>query len=137
MSNAAAIRSISHFAEKLRRLPRTIAIEVAKEAAPILTEAARATFDKSQDAYGVDWDPGVNGQTVTLVKSGSLKAGLYYVAIGTKLRVRLPVSYAKYQVGKRPVHPRQGEALPLAFSEALSKVLVKIVVKEFGDSVPL
>ena len=53
-----------------------------------------------------------------------------YVAIGSLLRVALGVAYAKYQVGKRPVFPKQGKPLPQPYVEALQRIAVRVVREE-------
>lgn len=118
--------SIREFASKLRALPLVLAIKVAEDVAPALTAQAKGSFDRSETPYGVPWDPGVDGQKITLRKTGALESTLRYVAIGTRLRVALGTSYAKYQIGKRPVFPSQGGELPSAYRESLSRSTQKI-----------
>lgn len=121
------VRSLSQFSAKLRELPRTLAKDVALEAAPVITEFAQTSFANSEDPYGTPWAPGADGRKVKLHETGALQRFIRYIAIGTKLRVSLGVKYAKYQVGKRPVYPRQGGALPKKYVEALSEI-----VQRFG-----
>ncbi len=108
------------FSASLRDLPRTVGIKVATAAAPAITAAAAATFAAGADPYGVAWTPGADGQAVTLRKTGALARGISYTAIGTKIRVVLGVRYAKYQIGRRPVFPRQGAPLPRPYVDALT-----------------
>jgi len=103
----------------LRLLPRTLGARVARAAAQQLTDLGRATFRQSQNAYGDPWEPGAEGQTVTLRKSGLLASTIAYVATGTRLRAHLGPAYAKYQVGKRPVFPRFGAELPIKYSSVI------------------
>lgn len=124
--------SLKAYAQKLRALPRVVALKVTTSAAPALTKLGRATFDASQDAYGVPWAPGVDGQKITLRKSGALAKFLAYVGIGTKLRVALGVPYAKYQIGKRPVFPAQGKALPTAYVTELASITEKTARAAIG-----
>jgi hypothetical protein len=128
-----SIASLNKFQQDLRRLPTVVAQKVAAAAAPVLTQLTQATFNSSEDAYGNSWAPGSEGQKITLKKSGSLFSKIHYVAIGTKLRVALGVKYAKYQVGRRPVTPRQGSPLPVAYSEALARAAVAVCKAELGQ----
>lgn len=127
VSNAKAIQSIKDFSDSLRRLPRVIAQEIAARAAPELTALSKRTFDAGEDPYGVAWAPGKDGHRVTLHKTGALESFIRYVAIGTKLRVALGVPYAKYQIGKRPVFPRQAGVLPVEWVETLKRLAVDVV----------
>lgn len=122
--------SLADFSRKLQALPRVVAIKIAEAAAPAVTAAARATFDAGQDAFGVAWLPSPTGESVTLKKSGALASGITYVATGTKLRVKLGVAYAKYQLGRRPAFPRQGDPLPASYSAALEAATAKVIAEE-------
>ena len=119
--------NLKKFAASLRELPLVVGHRVAKAAAPILTSLVLETSSASEDAYGVGWTPGESGQVVTLRKSGALLDGVRYVAIGQKLRLALTTRYAKYQVGRRPVTPRQGEALPPAYARALDTTARRVI----------
>jgi len=132
MSNAQAIASLAKFSAGLRSLPTIVAIKVAEAAAPILTGLVHATFEASENAYGTSWVPGADGQTVKLRKSGNLAKNVAYTAVGTKIRLRLGTSYAKYQVGRRPIAPPQGGALPVAYAKALSDVAAQVIRAELG-----
>lgn len=126
------IDSLAKFSANLRRLPRVLGEQVAEQAAPVLTALVEATFKASEDAYGNSWAPGKEGQKVTLRKKGDLAKGLKYIAIGTKLRLRLAVAHAKYQLGKRPVAPRQGSPLPVEYSQALARIVAAVCRKELA-----
>lgn len=122
--------SLSDFSKRLRGLPLVVAHKVAQAAAPALTEAAQASFAAGETPYGDGWLPSPDGKTVTLRKSGALMSGVRYVAIGTRLRVALTTRYAKYVVGKRPVTPRQGSALPIEYATALAKATAAVITAE-------
>lgn len=126
MSSTANLRK---FAASLRALPLVVGHKVAQACAPILTSLALETSGASEDAYGVGWTPGESGQVVTLRKSGALLDGVRYVAIGTRLRLALTTRYAKYQVGRRPVAPKQGEPLPKAYADALDTTARRVIAE--------
>ena len=125
MSRPLDLSSLAKFSATLRALPAKLATEVATRAAPVISGFAKESFDASQDPYGAPWAPKEDGARATLRKSGDLAKFIRYVAIGTKLRVALGVPYAKYQVGKRPVYPRQGALLPVKYSAALKKIAME------------
>lgn len=132
MSLAGNLASLQKFSASLRALPRVVAQKVAAAAAPALTEAAKSTFYAGEDAFGASWVPGAHGQAVTLRDTGNLASGIDYVAIGTKLRVRLTVPYAKYQLGRRPAFPRQGDPLPASYIAALTSATNTVLSAEVG-----
>lgn len=117
-----SLAKIRDFEARLRTLPTVVAQKVAARGAEVITELAQSTFNAGEDAYGVPWTPGAEGQRVTLRKTGGLAGGIKYVAIGTRLRAVLGVAWAKYQVGKRPVFPRGGATLPAAYSARLKQI---------------
>ncbi len=126
------IASLAKFSADLRRLPTVVAQKIAAAAAPALTAEARTTFDAGEDAYGGSWVPREDGTRATLKKSGALASKIHYIAIGTKLRVALGVAYAKYVIGRRPVFPKQGGALPVAYSDVLKRTAVTVCKAELG-----
>lgn len=126
------MKSLTQFAADLRRLPRVVAIRVTEAAAPVLTALANESFASSATPYGQAWKLGKKGQRITLRKSGDLARQIRYVAIGTRLRVALGVRYAKYQVGKRPIFPRQAGELPDTYVQALERTAVRVVKEELA-----
>ena len=123
-------RSLSQLSNDLRRLPLTVGIKIAEACAPKITELARKSFDNSQTPYGISWRPGDEGQTIKLQRTGALMRYIRYVAIGIKLRVALGTDYAKYQIGKRPVFPRQNSVLPDDYRAVLERTAAEIVKAE-------
>jgi len=119
MSRPLDTSSLKKFASVLRTLPTVLAQNAATKAAPTLSKIVETSFAAGEDPYGIQWAPGVDGQRVTLRKSGDLAKRLFYVAIGRILRLRLGVPYAKYQVGRRRVAPAQGAPLPPEYAKAL------------------
>ena len=127
------IASLSQLSASLRNLPQVVAQKVASRSAPVLTALARATFNASENAYGTSWSPKADGTVATLRKSGALASKVQYVATGTKLRLALGTLYAKYQVGRRPITPRQGDKLPVEYSRALSQTAAQVCREELGQ----
>lgn len=119
-------------AEALRRLPKVVAIRAAAMSAGAINALAAGTFSRSEDAYGVGWKPSVDGEKVTLRKSGKLASNVRYKATGTRLRAVLGVAYAKYQVGARPIFPRKGDLLPKEYTVALKETCDAVVREELS-----
>jgi hypothetical protein len=125
---AMSIASLQAFSARLRKLAsQETANKIAFAAAPKLTALVQAAFNASENPYGLSWAPGSEGQRITLRgKTGGIAAGLYYVAIGTRLRLRIAVKHAKYQLGKRRVAPSQGEELPTDYARALQAATAEV-----------
>lgn len=121
------VASLKNFSAALAELPRVLAQKVAAAAAPALTAVARATYNAGENAFGQTWAPGVDGDRITLHKSGGIARGVFYAAIGTRLRVVLGVPWAKYQIGKRPIFPRQGDTLPTDYLKALTTTTQDVI----------
>lgn len=117
--------------KSVRELPRVVGQKVAAASATTITSLARATFNAGENAFGDAWEPGVNGKPVTLRKSGLLSQ-FGYVAIGTRLRAQLGPRYARYQVGTRPILPRSGSRLPIAYVGALRARANEVIRAELG-----
>lgn len=130
MSLSGDLTSLTRFSSRLRKMPTVVGQKVATAAAPALTAVARGTFNAGEDPYGVTWDPLRDGSKATLKKTGGIERGVFYVAIGTLLRVRLAAPYAKYQVGKRHVFPTQGSPLPTEYVDALKKTTNDVLAAE-------
>jgi hypothetical protein len=125
------IGKLRRLEQSLRELPRVVGQKVATASARTITSLAHATFDAGENAYGDTWAPGAHGQRVTLRKSGRL-ASFAFVAVGTRLRARLGPKYAKFQVGRRPVFPRQGARLPTSYVDALRLAAAEVIRAELG-----
>lgn len=124
------ITSLKRFSAGLRAIGnKALAIEIAKDAAAAITAAARATFEAGETPYHVPWRPGYDGQRVTLRESGALAKGIEYVAYGTMLRLRLGAKHAKYQVGRRPVTPRQDAPLPPEYVAAIKASMERTIIR--------
>ena len=125
------IGKIRALERSIRELPRVVGARVATASAEAITGLAHATFARGANAYGDPWEPGKDGERVTLRKSGRL-AQFAYVSTGTLLRTRLGPPYAKYQVGKRPILPRNGARMPVSYAAAIHKRATAIIADELG-----
>jgi len=85
-------------AAQLRALPVTMAAAVASEAAPAMTELTQGAYSGGQTVYGDARPRGVDGQPLTLHKTGATESGLRFVSIGTIVRCVLPNKYQRYLI---------------------------------------
>jgi hypothetical protein len=97
-----------------------MAVDIAKDAAPALTDETQSAFASSKSVYGEARPLGVNGQPLTLDKTGATKAGLKFVHNGTVVRCVLGPPYAKYLIryGILPNGP-----LPVGWSRRIDGIV--------------
>ncbi len=105
----------------LRALPRSVQHHVAQKGAPKLTELTREAFNGNRNVYGDARPAGVDGQPLTLVKSGATASYLKFTANGSIIRAVLGTPYAKYLIGKYGVLPNG--AMPVKWSRALAEIV--------------
>lgn len=105
---------------RLVRLPH-VQEAVADKAAPAVTALAGQAFDAGRSVYGEAYAPNKNGSTRTLRRSGSLRAQVRFVRVGTKIRCVLGVKYAKFHI-KNGILPRGGAALPTAWTATIKRI---------------
>jgi hypothetical protein len=121
---------LSKLAATLRGIPTVVVQRIAAKVAPRLTALAAASFAAGQNAYGQAWPAGVNGQALTLRRTGALASKLSFVAIGTRVRAVLGVPYARYIIGRFAVLP--GRALPTAWSSDIGATVRKEIAAELA-----
>ena len=122
MSLKGSPQRLRDIARDLGAMPVTVAQAIATRCAPALTDLALASFDAGTDAYGAPWAPGYDGREVDLLRSGALRGGVSFVAIGRRVRCKLGARHAKYQVGKRAILPAPGQTMPGAWSAAAATI---------------
>lgn len=115
-------RTIKKFAQSLQVVSTRAAMRIAAKSAPVITDAAQASFAARTDPYGQPWREGKDGKPVDLFETGKLRRGLAFYAIGRRIIAKLGTKYAKFQVGKRRVLPPGGRPLPVAWSQALADI---------------
>jgi hypothetical protein len=110
---------LNKFAKKLKRMPRGVAQQIAKKAAPDLTSRTKSAFDSGRTVYNDARPLGSRGNAVSLVKSGDLAKTLLFKSIGTIVRAVLGLPYAKYLI-RFGIIPG-GAKIPTEWSAALRK----------------
>ncbi len=119
---AGGIASFRDLKARLRTMATTVAHDVAQQAAPALTAAAVASYNAGQTVYGATRPQGVNGNQLTLNKSGDTLSTLRFVANGTIVRVVLGTKYARYLIGKYAILPNGSAAIPPAWRRTLEDI---------------
>lgn len=114
------LASIKALKSKLRELPKTVAIDVARRAAPAVSTLTSTAFESARTVYNDPRPSGVDGRQLTLVRSGRTRDALRFVAVGTLVRCVLPTRWARYLIGKYGVLPNG--ALPVQWSRRLAEL---------------
>lgn len=130
MSNAAGLASVKALKARIRRMPVTLAHAVAQRAAPAMTSLTDTAFDTKHTVYGEPRPAGVNGQPLTLEKSGRTRATMRFVANGTIVRCALGTRWARFLIGKYRILPNG--ALPIMWRQRLNQVVEETQVPADG-----
>jgi hypothetical protein len=116
--------SLRDFKTRIRRMPITVARQVAAQAAPMLTQFAQAALASGRNVYGDPRPKGADGRDLTLVETGATKRQLRFVTDGgTVVRAQLGPRYARYLVGKYKILPvGDRTAMPVNWIKALNEL---------------
>lgn len=125
------IATVDKLRTTIKALPLRIRTAVARDAAEVLTWSIREQYDAGRTVYDTPRPLSVDGDKLTLKKSGTTRATLSFVTVGTIVRAQLSTKYSKYLVGKYKVLPQR---LPIAYSEALQKI-VREYIEDFESEV--
>ena len=121
---------LAQLGRKLAELPTTVRAEVARQAAPIVTELAQSAFDGGQTVYGDVRPTGVNGDALDLKVTGSVRRSLGFVANGTQLRCTLGPRHMKFLIGKYKILPNN--ALPFRWRRVLDEITTREAARATG-----
>lgn len=118
--------ALAKLKSQLRAFPITLAHEVARDAAPLLTRLTGASFAGHKNVYGEARPTGVNGRVLSLVKSGKTRDTLRFVSNGTIVRCVLAKPYMKYLIGKYGVLPNGN--MPTSWARQLDVIVDRVRV---------
>jgi hypothetical protein len=107
--------------KNLRKLPITIAHDIAQRAAPKMTDLTRGDFDAGTTVYGQPRPRGVDGAPLDLERTGATRRALMFTATGMIVRAVLGTKYARYLIGKYDILPNG--ALPVKWRAELQKLV--------------
>jgi hypothetical protein len=125
--------NLRRFNNRLADLPRVLAVEAARRAAPIISRYARASFDSGKTAYDSPRPLGSHGNMLSLVQSGATRAALQFTSDGgSKIRAVLGTRYAKFLIGKFKILPIGNAAMPMRWRLALNTLVAEIIGRAVG-----
>lgn len=134
--DAAALRSINALKRALKSLPVTSVARIAARAAPAMSELAQGAHATGKTVYDRPRPRGVDGDPLSLERTGATKSALQFVATGRDIRtVKLP-RYAKYLIGKYGLLPGGKGALPPAWRDRLREIAAHVLHDEIHRSAP-
>ncbi len=132
--DAAALRSIQSLKRALAKSAITSVARIASRAAPAMSELAGSAYDAGRTVYGPARPSGVDGQALTLERTGATRRAMNFIATGRDIRTaRLP-RYAKYLIGRYDVLPNG--PLPLAWRERLQTIAAEVLYAEIHSGGP-
>jgi hypothetical protein len=122
------LSSIKGLRTKLRTLPVSVAHAVAQRAAPDLTRQSLEALAAGRTVYGEARPAGVDGDRLSLERTGATRETLKFTSIGTVIRCVLGTPYAKFLIGKYGILPNG--ALPVAWSRRLGEIVQQTAAAE-------
>jgi hypothetical protein len=118
-------RTLQALKKALRAMPITVSANIAARSAPDMTRLALGSFDSGRTAYDQTRPRGVDGQALSLEKSGATRTAIQFVATGRDIRLtRLP-RYSRYLIGKYDMLPNG--PLPLAWRERMTEIAAQVL----------
>lgn len=126
--DAAALRSINALKKALRRLPVTSVARIASRAAPAMSALAQDAHASGRTVYDRPRPRGVDGDSLSLERTGATRAALQFVATGRDIRTAKLPRYARYLIGKYDLLPNG--PLPAAWRERLQAIAAQVLYDE-------
>lgn len=110
-----SLKLLSNLQADIKRLPQSVAHDIAQASAPEITSEARRSFDAGRTAYDAPRPLGVDGNELTLERTGALRRAIKFAAVGSTVRAVLrSVPYARYFIGYSKPGRASFEVLPPA-----------------------
>lgn len=121
-------------ARQLHELQKTVAIDVAKRAAPAITGLVQAAFAAGETVYGSSRPLGSHGNALDLVETGKARAALMFTNDGgTRVRAVLGEKYMGYLIGKYEILPRGGLTHPDDWWDAIDAIAKDEIAKRVEE----
>jgi hypothetical protein len=118
--------TIAGLRAELADLPLSLAHEVAKRAAPVVTAAAGTSYDSGRNVYGDARKESVEGAPLSLLRTGTTRRTVRFVNNGRIVRCALGTPYAKYLIGKYGILPCGNAAMPSEWRASLDRIVANV-----------
>jgi hypothetical protein len=123
-------RTLRAIAKALRKLPITVSANIAARAAPAMSQLAGGAYDSGVTVYGQARPRGVDGQALSLEKTGASRRAVEFRATGRDIRTAPLPRYTRYLIGKYDVLPNG--PLPAAWRERMQAIAVQVLYEQIG-----
>lgn len=127
MTTRGDLSTFNRLKKNLRALPISLAHDVAKRAAPNMTDFATGAYNSGRTVYDAARPLGVNGNRLSLHRTGDTEKTLRFKADGRIVRCVLGTRYAKYLIGKYGVLP--SGRIPARWQARLAELVANAKVK--------
>jgi hypothetical protein len=117
------LSSLKKLKQTIAQLPQTLQNHVAQEAAGKLNAMILEDYASGKTVYGTSRPLGVNGNSLDLSNTGNAQGSFELYVVGSLIRVRFAVPYAKYLVGKYKVMPNGNEPIPVRWRQVLKWIV--------------
>jgi hypothetical protein len=132
--DAAGVRSIRALQRALKRMPITTSARIAARYAPVATQLAQDAHGYGRTVYGTPRPRGVDGQALTLERTGAAKRALQFVATGRDVRIPVMPRYVKYLIGTYRILPNG--PLPAEWRERITRIAAEVLYAELHGGAP-
>lgn len=132
--DAAALRSINSLKRALKSLPITSVARIAARAAPAMSELAQDAHASGQTVYARPRPRGVDGEALSLERTGATRQALQFVATGRDIRTAKLPRYARWLIGRYDILPNG--PLPAAWRERLRDIAARVLHAEIHKGAP-
>lgn len=122
------LQSLRSLKKALQRLPITATARIAAGAAPAMSTLAQGAHASGKTVYGRPRPRGVDGDSLSLERTGATKRALSFIATGRDIRTTLLPRYAKYLIGKYDLLPNG--PLPQAWRDQLRAIATRVLEAE-------
>lgn len=132
--DARGLRSIQSLKRVLQKLPITATARIAAGAAPAMSDLAQGAHSSGKTVYDRPRPRGVDGEALSLDRTGATKRALQFLATGRDIRTTTLPRYAKFLIGKYGLLPNG--PLPQAWRERLRDIAARVLLDEIRRGEP-
>lgn len=126
--DAAGLRSIRSLKKALQRLPITATARIAARVAPTMSDLAQGAHASGQTVYGRPRPKGVDGDSLSLERTGATQRALHFIATGRDIRTTTLPKYARFLIGKYDLLPNG--PLPATWRERMRDIAARVLYDE-------